>query len=106
MTFRLQLSLLSISCALMLTACSKAPVTEPEHAENANKAAAVWPQLALPVAQDAAMEQRISDMLATMTLPQKVAQMIQPEIRDISVADMRKYGFGSYLNGGGAFPDN
>ena len=25
--------------------------------------------------------------------------MIQLEIRDISVADMRKYGFGSYLNG-------
>ncbi|MDP2717024.1 exo 1,3/1,4-beta-D-glucan glucohydrolase [Rheinheimera sp.] len=106
MTFRLQLSLLSISCTLVLAACSKAPVTPPDHAENANKAAAVWPQLALPVAQDAAMEQRISDMLATMTLPQKVAQMIQPEIRDISVDDMRQYGFGSYLNGGGAFPND
>ncbi len=32
--------------------------------------------------------------------------MIQPEIRDITVEDMRKYGFGSYLNGGGAFPNN
>ena len=41
-----------------------------------------------------------------MTLQQKVAQMIQPEIRDITVEDMRKYGFGSYLNGGGAFPNN
>ena len=44
--------------------------------------------------------------MATMTLEQKVAQMIQPEIRNISVEDMRKYGFGSYLNGGGAFPDD
>ena len=41
-----------------------------------------------------------------MSLEQKVAQMIQPEIRDITVEDMRKYGFGSYLNGGGAFPNN
>ena len=45
-------------------------------------------------------------MLSTMTLAQKVAQMIQPEIRDITPEDMRKYGFGSYLNGGGAFPNN
>ena len=41
-----------------------------------------------------------------MTLEQKIAQMIQPEIRDITVEDMRKYGFGSYLNGGGSFPAN
>ncbi|WP_207916252.1 exo 1,3/1,4-beta-D-glucan glucohydrolase [Lysobacter sp. N42] len=45
-------------------------------------------------------------MLETMTLEQKIAQMIQPEIRDITVEDMREYGFGSYLNGGGAFPGN
>tara|TARA_B110000116_G_C16481372_1_gene422646 strand:+ start:236 stop:385 length:150 start_codon:yes stop_codon:yes gene_type:complete len=32
--------------------------------------------------------------------------MIQPEIKDITVEDMRKYGFDSYLNGGGTFPDN
>ena len=103
MTFRLQLSALSISCALVLNACAKAPT---EQTEPSGKAAAVWPELTLPVAQDPAMEQRISDMLAGMTLAQKIAQMIQPEIRDITVEDMRKYGFGSYLNGGGAFPDN
>ncbi|MGP9802714.1 glycoside hydrolase family 3 N-terminal domain-containing protein [Rheinheimera sp. NSM] len=103
MTFNLQLSVLSLSCAAILTACAKAP-TEP--AAVTGQATAVWPQLTLPVAQDAAMEQKISDMLATMTLPQKVAQMIQPEIRDISVEDMRQYGFGSYLNGGGAFPND
>ncbi|KZN47031.1 hypothetical protein N482_02105 [Pseudoalteromonas luteoviolacea NCIMB 1942] len=40
-----------------------------------------------------------------MTTEQKVAQMIQPEIRDITVEDMRKYVFGSYLNGDGAFPN-
>lgn len=66
----------------------------------------IWPQLKLPVAQEPTVEQRIDEMLAKMTLEQKVAQMIQPEIRDITVEDMRKYGFGSYLNGGGAFPNN
>lgn len=66
----------------------------------------IWPKLNLPVKQKPAMEQRIDELLAQMTLEQKVAQMIQPEIRDITVEDMRKYGFGSYLNGGGAFPNN
>lgn len=66
----------------------------------------IWPTLDIEVKQDPAIEQRIKAILAEMTLPQKIAQMIQPEIRDISVEDMRKYGFGSYLNGGGAFPNN
>ncbi|MGM0526071.1 MAG: glycoside hydrolase family 3 protein [Pseudomonadota bacterium] len=66
----------------------------------------IWPRLNLPVKQQSDMEQRIDVLLDKMTLEQKVAQMIQPEIRDITVEDMRKYGFGSYLNGGGAFPNN
>lgn len=66
----------------------------------------IWPKIESPVAIDKATEERISEMLAQMTLEQKIAQMIQPEIRDITVEDMRRYGFGSYLNGGGAFPNN
>lgn len=66
----------------------------------------IWPELALDFASGSKDEKRITDLLKTMTLEQKVAQMIQPEIRDIGVEDMRQYGFGSYLNGGGAFPDN
>jgi len=65
-----------------------------------------WPQLNIAVKQSDEIESKVSDLLAKLTLEQKVAQMIQPEIRDITVADMRQYGFGSYLNGGGAFPNN
>jgi beta-glucosidase len=39
-----------------------------------------------------------------MTLEQKVAQMIQGEIRDVTPQDVIEYGLGSVLNGGGAFP--
>jgi beta-glucosidase len=67
---------------------------------------AIWPALDIAVKKDAKIEEKIVQILSGMTLAQKVAQMIQPEIRDISIEDMRKYGFGSYLNGGGAFPDN
>ena len=66
----------------------------------------IWPTLDMDVKQIAEQEARVKALLDSMTLEQKIAQMIQPEIRDISVEDMRKYGFGSYLNGGGAFPNN
>ncbi len=66
----------------------------------------LWPILKASSPYDPKLEERVDALLAELTLEQKVAQMIQPEIRDISAADMRKYGFGSYLNGGGAFPNN
>jgi beta-glucosidase len=66
----------------------------------------IWPKLDIAVKADPIIEAKVVSLLATMTLEQKVAQMIQPEIKDITVEDMRKYGFGSYLNGGGAFPNN
>lgn len=66
----------------------------------------IWPTIKSEVKLDPEVEKKVKTILASMTLEQKVAQMIQPEIRDITVEDMRKYGFGSYLNGGGAFPNN
>ncbi len=69
-----------------------------------NKTAAIWPQINSAVTKDDKIERAVIALLHNMTLEQKVAQMIQPEIGDISVADMRQYGFGSYLNGGGSFP--
>lgn len=71
-----------------------------------NRASEIWPALNIEVKADPAVESKVSDILSTMTLEQKIAQMIQPEIRNITVEDMRQYGFGSYLNGGGAFPNN
>ena len=65
----------------------------------------IWPKLTFDVKTDSKVEKRVESILSKMTLEQKIAQMIQPEIRDITVEDMRKYGFGSYLNGGGGFPN-
>ena len=71
-----------------------------------NSGIEIWPQLDIEVKTTAKIEAQVAELLAGMTLDQKVAQMIQPEIRDITVEEMRQYGFGSYLNGGGAFPNN
>ncbi|WP_426369662.1 glycoside hydrolase family 3 N-terminal domain-containing protein [Pseudocolwellia sp. HL-MZ7] len=65
-----------------------------------------WPKIESKIAKDDDIEKRITDILASMTVEQKVAQIIQPEIKSITVDDMRKYGFGSYLNGASSFPLN
>ena len=46
----------------------------------------------------------VETQLSQMTLEQKVAQMIQGEIKHVTPDDVRKYGLGSVLNGGGSFP--
>jgi len=65
----------------------------------------VWPELDIAIKSNPAVEEKVAKILKGMTLEQKVAQMIQPEIRDVTVEDMRQYGFGSYLNGGGSYPN-
>lgn len=46
-----------------------------------------------------------AQILAQMTLPQKAAQLIQAEISAVSLDDIRRYGIGSVLNGGGSYPN-
>ncbi len=41
-----------------------------------------------------------------MTLEQKVAQMVQADIRSVTPQDVRTFRLGSVLNGGGAWPGN
>jgi beta-glucosidase len=65
-----------------------------------------WPALKPAVAPDPRLEARIGALLQRMTLEQKVAQMVQADIRYITPEDVRKYRIGSILNGGGAFPGN
>ncbi|MFQ3218221.1 MAG: beta-glucosidase, partial [Paraglaciecola sp.] len=89
-------------CAALLTLVACADQTA--KSTGAKELAAIWPKLDIAVKTDPKVEQRITNIMQDMSLEQKVAQVIQPEIRDITVEDMRRYGFGSYLNGGGSFP--
>ena len=63
-----------------------------------------WPHIKSAVAQDARLEARIRQIVAGMTLEQKVGQMTQPEIKTATPDDVRKYYLGSVLNGGGSWP--
>lgn len=55
---------------------------------------------------DREITELVEVQLAGMTLEQKVAQMIQGEIKYVTPDHVRKYGLGSVLNGGGSFPDD
>jgi beta-glucosidase len=66
----------------------------------------IWPSVASPMPREPIMEARIADLLRHLTLEQKVAQMVQADIRYVTPEDVRTYRLGSILNGGGAFPAN
>lgn len=51
-------------------------------------------------------EAKVEALLATLTLEQKIAQMVQGEVKHVTPDDLRQYGLGSVLNGGGSFPAN
>lgn len=55
-------------------------------------------------ALDPQREARISAIIAAMTLPQKIGQMTQAEIRWVTPEDAKQYYLGSILSGGGAWP--
>lgn len=54
---------------------------------------------------DPSLDRRIDQIVAGMTLRQKIGQMTQPDIRSIKPDEVRTYYIGSILNGGGAWPD-
>ena len=63
-----------------------------------------WPQPTWPLLADAALEQKIDALMATMTVEEKVGQTIQGDIDSITPQDLRKYRLGSILAGGGSDP--
>ena len=62
-----------------------------------------WPAVHVPTA-DTAVERRVEQLLARMSLEDKVGQVIQAEIGHVTPADVRRYRLGSILNGGGSHP--
>ncbi len=66
----------------------------------------LWPKIESPIAEDPELEKRITELMATMDLRDKIGQMIQGETRSVSPEDVKRYRLGSVLNGGGTTPNN
>ncbi|WP_437546756.1 exo 1,3/1,4-beta-D-glucan glucohydrolase [Sorangium sp. So ce367] len=63
-----------------------------------------WPTVTSEIALDPEIEDAIAELLAQMSVAQKVGQMVQPEILAITPDQVREYHIGSVLNGGGSWP--
>lgn len=99
---RLRLALLS---ALAVSACvAQAALPAQDTSAGATINPAHWPQPAWPLAKDAALEPRLEALLATLTVEEKVGQIVQADIGSITPEDLRKYRLGSILAGGGSDP--
>ena len=100
-------ALSALSCLLLLACDNRNPNTQSTDIKEAQveqaRNLALWPSRAKP-ALDATLESNITALLETMTVEQKVGQIIQPEIRHVSPEDTRDFFLGSVLNGGGSFP--
>ncbi|MDE1241272.1 glycoside hydrolase family 3 protein [Vibrio aestuarianus] len=65
-----------------------------------------WPKIESAIKSDPAIEQEVAKIVSLMTLEEKIGQMIQPEIRDITAQEIIQYKIGTVLNGGGSWPNN
>ena len=69
---------------------------------------ASWPTIAEPAAtqNEAILDARVEDLISRMTVAEKVGQILQPEITNITPEEVREYHIGSVLNGGNGRPNN
>lgn len=101
---------LSIASLLTLSACSQSMREMIGHSSSATKAGELnprlWPKRQTSPAKNKDIEARAAVILAKMSVPEKVGQMMQPELKYITPAEVKQYHIGSVLNGGGTSPNN
>jgi beta-glucosidase len=64
----------------------------------------LWPALKNPVPLNRKIEARIAVLLVSMSLEQKVGQIIQADLGSVTPDDVKTYHLGSVLNGGNSAP--
>ncbi|RVU84442.1 glycoside hydrolase family 3 protein [Leucothrix sargassi] len=102
---------LTLLSAAVLAGCSMMTDTQTRHAGqtvvNAKKLTyyADWPKIQSQVKRDPVIESKVSALVAQMTLEEKVGQMIQPNLSQVTPAEAKQYKLGSLLNGGGSWPN-
>ncbi|WP_353409037.1 glycoside hydrolase family 3 N-terminal domain-containing protein [Arenicella sp. 4NH20-0111] len=99
-----------------LGACTSSSVNESTQADNASsdKVATeetgyqphLWPKRDTSPPRNDDVERRAKQVLAQMSVEEKVGQIMQPELKYVTAEDIRKYHIGSVLNGGGTSPNN
>ncbi len=65
-----------------------------------------WPRVESPVPARREVEARAEELIARMTVEEKVGQLIQADVRRVTPEDVMAYNLGAVLNGGGGFPND
>ena len=105
----------ALSLSLTVCACMSAAPREPVNRAAAMNTAeesgpgiadpAIWPAYDYPVPLQADDEARIADLLARMTIEEKVGQLVQADLCCVTPADVKRYNLGSILVGGNSGPN-
>ncbi|HVY83755.1 MAG TPA: exo 1,3/1,4-beta-D-glucan glucohydrolase [Caulobacterales bacterium] len=117
MSARPTLSLRALLCGaatlVALSACSSTQTAQTAPAPAATAPAVaeadrihpdIWPQGHSAVQRDPAIEARVQQILAQMTVEDKVGQIIQADVNSVTPDEVRQYHLGSVLNGGNSGP--
>ncbi len=102
-----QLALRAFGVGLLAAALPLSSHAQTTPADGANSVAhpELWPQGHSPVPMDDTIERRVRELMATMTVEEKVAQTVQADIDSITPAELKQYRLGSILAGGSSDPD-
>jgi beta-glucosidase len=88
---------LSMAGAMLMTVPAMAGDATDVHADQ-------WPKGQSPLRPDPVIESRVRDLLAKMSVEDKVGQLIQADIKYVTPDDVRTYRLGSVLAGGNSKP--
>ncbi|HEY5807996.1 MAG TPA: exo 1,3/1,4-beta-D-glucan glucohydrolase [Povalibacter sp.] len=99
------------TAACSLTACdhkSNADTPVPTPAATSPTAGVIhpeiWPKLPRPAFDDSQINERLETLLKSLSVEEKVGQIVQADIGSVTADDVRKYRLGSVLNGGNSGP--
>lgn len=93
---------ITITASALITVMAMA--AQPRVAERGVAHPERWPQARSPGLIDPGTEAFVTDLMAKMSLEEKVGQMIQGDTSDVTPEDLRKYPLGSILAGGNSPP--
>jgi beta-glucosidase len=95
---------LAYLAAILVAVCSHSAATAAPSPQGQSVPAAPWRASAKHT--EPATEAFVADLLAQLSLEEKIGQMIQADIASITPAEAQAYKLGSILAGGGAAPGN
>ncbi len=96
-----------LSLLLLVVSCGDGPMQSQiqEQEDQFEADASAWPSLENPLTPDPKVEDRITSIIAKMSIEEKVGQIIQAEIQYTTPEDVKEFHLGSVLNGGGSLPN-